>query len=86
MKHQVTFRSKSKKTKEESAFYKHIAQSHKDLYQERDELEKHFAFEILKDREVDEGVRMIMHRGVLINSKTGWFSPSIVRTTIKREE
>ena len=36
------------------------------------------------DREVDEGVRMVMHKGVLINSKTEWFSPSIVKTTIEK--
>ena len=64
------------KIKEESAFYKHIAQAHSDLYIEGDELEKHFNFEVLKvfkfplDREVYEGVRMVLHRGVIINSKT----------------
>jgi hypothetical protein len=78
------------KIKEESAFYKHIAQAHSDLYIEGDELEKHFNFEVLKvfkfplDREVDEGVRMVLHRGVIINSKTEWFSPSIVRTTLEK--
>ena len=40
-------------------------------------------FKFPLDREVDEGVRMVMHQGVLINSKTEWFSPSIVRTTIE---
>lgn len=88
--HQSKFRSKSMKTKEESAFYKHIANSHIELYTTGDELEKHFEFHILKvfkyplDREVDEGVRMVMHKGSLINSKTEWFSPSIVRTTIEK--
>ena len=33
---------------------------------------------------MDEGVRMVMHEGQLINSKTEWFSPSIVRTTIEK--
>ena len=61
------------KNREESAFYKHIANSHKELYKEGDELEQHFTFEVLKvfkfplDREVDEGVRMVMHKGVLVN-------------------
>ena len=70
-KDQGTFRSKRKKTKEESAFYKHISHSHKDLYQEGDELEKHFTFEILKvikfplDMEVDEGVRMVLQPGCI---------------------
>ena len=27
---------------------------------------------------------MVMHNGVLLNSKTEWFSPSIVRTTIEK--
>ena len=27
---------------------------------------------------------MVMHKGVLINSKTEWFSPSIVRTTLEK--
>ena len=60
------------------------------MYTTGDELEKHFEFHILKvfkyplDREVDEGVRMVMHKGSLINSKTEWFSPSIVRTTIEK--
>ena len=86
--HQSKFRSKVRKTKKESAFYKHIANSHMDLYTTGDELEQHFEFKVLKlfkyplDREVDEGVRMVMHKGVLINRKTEWFSPSIVRTTI----
>ena len=88
--HQSKFRSKVSKTKEESAFYKHIANSHMDLYTTGDELEQHFEFQVLKvfkyplDREVDKGVRMVMHKGVLINSKTEWFSPSIVRTTIEK--
>ena len=61
-----------------------------DLYTTGDELEKHFDFQILKvfkyllDREVDEGVRMVMHKGRLINSKTECFSPFIVRTTIEK--
>ena len=88
--HQGKFRSKSIKVREESAFYKHIANSHQAKYSEGDELEQHFVFKILKvfkfplDREVDEGVRMVMHEGQLINSKTEWFSPSIVRTTIEK--
>ena len=41
-------------------------------------------FKFPLDREVDEGVRMVLHRGVIINSKTEWFSPSIVRTTIEK--
>ena len=88
--HQSKFRSKTTKTREESAFYKHIIQAHSELYKENDELETHFNFEVLKvfktplDREVDEGVRMVMHNGVIINSKTEWFSPSIVRTTIHK--
>jgi hypothetical protein len=61
-----------------------------DLYTTGDELEKHFDFHIFKvfkyllDREVDEGVRMVMHKGRLINSKTECFSPFIVRTTIEK--
>ena len=85
--HQGTFRSKQLKNREESAFYKHIANSHKELYKEGGELEQHFTFEVLKvfkfplDCEVDEGVRMVMYKGVIIK----WFSPSIVRTTIEKE-
>ena len=58
--------------------------------EDKDDLEVHFNFEALKvfkyplDREVDEGVRMVMHQVVLLNSKTEWFSPSIVRTTIEK--
>jgi hypothetical protein len=88
--HQSKFRSKTAEVKAESAFYKHIAYAHPELYNDKDELEVHFTFEALKvfkyplDREVDEGVRMVMHQGVLLNSKTEWFSPSIVRTTIEK--
>ena len=59
------------------------------MYTTGDELEQHFEFHIIKifksplDREVDEGVRMV-HKGRRINSKTEWFSPSIVRTTIEK--
>ena len=59
-----------------------------DLYTTGDELEKHFKFHILKvfnyplDREVDEGVMMVIHMGILVNSTTEWFSPSIVRIPI----
>ena len=66
---------KKDKNREESAFYKDIANSHKELYKERDELEQHFTFEVLKvfkfrlDCEVDEGVRMVMHKGLLVNNK-----------------
>ena len=61
---------------------------HPELYNDKYELEVHFIFEALKvfkfplDREVNEGVRMVMYQGVLLNPKTEWFSPSIVRTTI----
>ena len=67
-----------------------MAQAHSDIYKTGDELKVHFNFEVLKvfkfplDQEVDEGVRMVMHTGVLLNSKTEWFSPSIVRTTIEK--
>ena len=90
LEHQSKFRSKKLDVKEESAFYKHMALAHSDIYKTGDELEVHFNFEVLKvfkfplDREVDEGVRMVMHTGVLLNSKTEWFSPSIVRTTIEK--
>ena len=90
LEHQGTFRSKKFEVQKESAFYKHMMQAHPDVYKSSDELEVHFDFEVIKvfkfplDREVDEGVRMVMHNGVLLNSKTEWFSPSIVRTTIEK--
>ena len=63
---------------------------HSDLNKDNDELEEHLKCEVLKvfktplHREVDEGVRTIIHNGVIINSKTEWFPPSIVWTTIHK--
>ena len=90
LEHQSKYRSKKLGVKEESVFYKHMAQAHSDIYKSGDELEVHINLKFLKvfkfplDREVDEGVSMVMHSGVLLNSKTEWFSPSIVRTTIEK--
>ena len=67
-----------------------MIQAHPDVYKSSGELEIHFDFEVIKvfkfplDRKVDGVVRMVMHKGTLLNSKTEWFSPSIVRTTIEK--
>ena len=51
-----------------------MARACPDIYKSGDELEVHFNFEVLRvfklslEREVDEGVRIVMHTGVLLNS------------------
>ena len=90
--HLIMFRSKNKETREASAFYKHIESEHGGVKQ-GECFETYFlAVNIVKvytkvhNRNIEDGTFMINHAGEVINSKTEWNQPRIIRTTILQGE
>ena len=86
--HLTKFRSKNQETRESSAFYKHIESEHGGVKQ-GECFETYFpAVNIVKaytkvlNRNIEEGTFMINHAGEVLNSKTEWNQPRIIRTTI----
>jgi hypothetical protein len=71
---------------EKSAFFKHIVNEHPEITPQN--FETHFGCRIVRqfqtpiDRLVDEGIRMPIVKGVLLNSKMQWYQASLVRVTI----
>ena len=86
--HVTKFNSKSEKTKSESAFYKHLVNSHGGKSPEKN-FSDYFEVQILKayrkpfTRLVEEGTFISSHEGELLNSKNEWHQAKIVRTTTK---
>ena len=86
--HLTKFRSKKKDIRESSAFFKHIENEHGGL-QENKDFESYFpkvnivkAYKKVLNRSIEEGTFMINHNGEVLNSKTEWNQPRIIRTTI----
>jgi hypothetical protein len=85
--HLSKFYSKTLKIRESSAFIKHIENKHGGL-KEGEQFEDYFEILIEKaykkpiTRIVEEGVFIINHEGEILNSKTEWHQPKIIRTTI----
>ena len=85
--HLSKFYSKTKKIKESSAFVKHIENKHGGL-KDGDLFEDYFDILIVKayqkpiTRIIEEGVFIINYEGEILNSKTEWHQPKIIRTTI----
>ena len=85
--HLFKFYSKTKKIKESSAFVKHIENRHGGL-KDGDLFEDYFDIFIVKayqkpiTRIIEEGVFIINYEGEILNSKTEWHQPKIIRTTI----
>ena len=85
--HLTKFNSKTKDIKEECAFFKHLQNFHGGQ-PEGKHFNDCFNVEIVKaynkpiTRQTEEGTFMINTEGELLNSKTEWHQPKIVRTTI----
>ena len=86
--HVSKFNSKSEKIRAESAFYKHLVNSHGGKDPEKN-FSDYFEVQILKayrkpfTRLVEEGTFISSHEGELLNSKSEWHQAKIVRTTTK---
>ena len=80
------FKSKTEKIKSSSPFYKHLKNSHKDNSDQ--EFKECFEVKIVKayqkplTRQTEEGTLIINTKGDLLNSKSEWHQPKIIRTTI----
>ena len=85
--HLTKFYSKKQDIRESSAFVKHMQNSHGGI-REGAKFEDLFEIEIVKayskpmTRQTEEGTFMINIKGELLNSKTEWHQPKIIRTTI----
>ena len=81
------FYSKTKHIRESSAFFKHISNKHGGV-KEGSKFEDYFDIFIEKayrkpiTRIIEEGVFIINYEGEILNSKTEWHQPKIIRTTI----
>ena len=79
--------SKKQAIRESSAFVKHIENKHGGL-KEGSKFEEYFDIHIVKaykkpiTRIVEEGVFIINYEGEILNSKTEWHQPKIIRTTV----
>ena len=86
--HVTKFNSKSEKIRAESAFYKHLVNSHGGKADDKN-FSDYFEFTILKayrkplTRLVEEGTFISSHKGELLNSKNEWHQAKLVRTTTR---
>ena len=84
--HVSKFNSKTAKTREESAFFKHLMNSHGGKDDDK-EFDDYFEVNILKAYKkpftmcVEEGTYITNHQGELLNSKSEWHQPKLIRTT-----
>ena len=86
--HVSKFNSKSEKTRAESAFYKHLVNTHEGKADDKN-FSDYFEIEIMKayrkpfTRLVEEGTYISSHKGELLNSKNEWHQAKLVRTTTR---
>ena len=86
--HVSKFNSKSEKIRAESAFYKHLMNTHGGKSADKN-FSDYFEIQILKaykkpfTRLVEEGTFISSHRGELLNSKNEWHQAKLVRTTTR---
>ena len=84
--HVCKFNSKSEKIRSESAFYKHLMNSHGGKADDKT-FSDYFEIQILKAYQkpftmlVEEGTFISNHKGELLNSKNEWHQAKIIRTT-----
>ena len=84
--HVSKFNSKTAKVREESAFYKHLENSHGGKAEDKT-FADYFEFRILKAYKkpftmcVEEGTYISSHKGELLNSKSEWHQAKLIRTT-----
>ena len=86
--HVSKFNSKSEKIRCESAFYKHLKNSHGGKSDDKT-FSDYFEIKILKAYQkpftmlVEEGTFISNHKGELLNSKNEWHQAKIIRTTTR---
>ena len=86
--HESKFRSKQLHIREGSAFYIHMVNVHKDISLVGQPIDKFFEVNILKayqnilTRLVDEGTHIRKYDGPILNSKSEWHQPKIIRNVI----
>ena len=86
--HLSKFNSKVKETRESSAFFKHIENTHEGM-KDGESFEDYFkeinivkAYNKVMTRCIDEGTFIVNHIGEVLNSKSEWHQPRIIRSTI----
>ena len=85
--HLSKFNSKKDHIRKESAFIKHLENTHGGRDQEK-EFSPYFEIEILKayskafTKCVEEGTLIGSHKGKVLNSKSEWHQAKVIRTTI----
>ena len=81
------FNSKTSKTREEYAFFKHLMNSHGGKDDDK-EFDDYFELKILKAYKkpfticVEEGTYIANHQGEVLNSKSEWHQLKLIRRTI----
>ena len=86
--HVSKFNSKTAKVREESAFFKHLENTHGGKAEDKS-FEDYFEFRILKAYKkpftmcVEEGTYIANHKGELLNSKSEWHQAKLIRTTTR---
>ena len=86
--HVSKFNSKSEKIRAESAFFKHLMNSHGGKSANKS-FSDYFEIQILKSYKkpftmlVEEGTYISSHKGELLNSKNEWHQAKIIRTTTR---
>jgi hypothetical protein len=90
-KHKIDFESKSLKTRESSALFKHMTNCHREEVEKGlKNVENYYCMLVTKrykdplTRQGDEGTNMQMAKGIIINSKSQWHQPAISRTMVWR--
>ena len=82
------FNSKTAKVREESAFFKHLENTHGGKADDKS-FEDYFEFRIRKAYKkpftmlVEEGTLISSHKGELLNSKSEWHQAKLIRTTTR---
>ena len=82
------FSSKTAKVREESAFFKHLENTHGGKAEDKT-FADHYEVRILKAYKkpftmcVEEGTYISSHRGELLNSKSEWHQAKLIRTTTR---
>ena len=86
--HESKFRSSLLHIREGYAFYIHMINEHEDVSLVNESIDKFFEVNVLKayqsilTRLVDEGTSIRKYRGPIINSKSEWHQPKIIRNVI----
>ena len=85
--HLSKFNSKKRDIRESSAFWKHITNEHEEMpggwiFKECFEVEICKAYKKPVTRQTEEGTFMLNEEGELLNSKSEWNQPKIIRTII----